>query len=921
MLFFKNAKKLRCQNVAIEKLERALEKMSNGDFNIDVEITDSLPPDERERFTRLKQHLVSIKDSGCRLGRDSDAMADAVKSGNLDYEIDTGKYSGLYSKIGTDINRSIRDVSKPIQEASVRIVKLAENDYTESASHNYQGSFASLFNSIDNVQKRLLSAQNVAEKIARGDTSELENFKKIGKRSENDHLIPAFIGMMEAIRCLIIETKKISSAAVEGKLDVRGDTGKFQGEYFDLINGFNETLDAVSAPLRAAGDAIERMCVNDFTDEMPKNFKGQYLVLTTSTNTLMGRLTALQVALSNLAAGDTSRVEDYRKIGKRSENDRIMPATIAVMDNIRSIIHETKIMTMEVANGNFQGALGDADKYNGGFKDIVSGINNILTMFLTPMDMTLSILTKMSVNDFTETMSSEFKGGFAKLSSAINDVQKRLLSAQNVAEKISRGDTGELEAFRKIGKRSDNDHLVPAFISMMETIQNLIDETARISAAALDGKLDMRGDAGKFQGDYADIISGINGTLDAVAAPVHEVTDVMEKMSHGSISLSVTGKYKGEYEALANSVNLLLTKLGTVIHEVSDILSRIAQGDLNIENVMMFNGDYATISNSLNVIIQSLNQTLGSINDAAEQVDSGAKQVADSSTALSQGATEQASSVEELSASMEEITSQTTQNAQNAIKTNELEKSIQKDADASSAQMAEMLRAMEEINASSDNISKIIKVIEDIAFQTNILALNAAVEAARAGQYGKGFAVVAEEVRNLAGQSSKAAKETTELIENSIKKVGAGTKIAGETSVALSKIITGVSQAGELVNSIASASNEQAAALKQINQGIMVISQVVQTNAASAEECAAASEEMSGQADSLRQNVNAFKLKTDNVLSAQNNVKPKILKNDANTQRQKIEESDRQEEKNKGRIKKTEFRPNISLVDSNFGKY
>jgi methyl-accepting chemotaxis protein len=378
-----------------------------------------------------------------------------------------------------------------------------------------------------------------------------------------------------------------------------------------LISGFNETLDAVSAPLNAAGDAIGRMCANDFTEEMPKEFKGQYLVLSNSVNTLMSRLIGLQSVFVNLADGDTSRVEDYRKVGKRSNNDKIMPATIAMMDTIRNIVKETKRMTMEVANGNIRGARSDVDQFNGGFKEIVSGINDILNTFLAPMDETLNIVTKMSANDYTEIMSGEYKGGFAALSNAINDVQKRLLSAQNVAEKIARGDTSELGNFKKIGKRSENDHLVPAFIGMMETLQSLVDETVKISAAAVEGKLDVRGEATKFQGDYVNIIRGINNTLDAVATPVHEVTDVMGKMAQGSTHVSVKGSYKGEYETLANSVNLLIAKLAAVISEVSDVLSRIAQGDLKIDEVKMFNGDYASISNSLKTIIKSLNITLG----------------------------------------------------------------------------------------------------------------------------------------------------------------------------------------------------------------------------------------------------------------------------------------------------------------------
>lgn len=259
-------------------------------------------------------------------------------------------------------------------------------------------------------------------------------------------------------------------------------------------------------------------------------------------------------------------------------------------------------------------------------------------------------------------------------------------------------------------------------------------------------------------------------------------------------------------------------------------------------------------------LVREFHDLVASITAAAEQVDSGARLVADSSTSLSQGATEQAGSVEELTASLEEITAQTTQNAQSAQSANGLAQRIKLDAEAGNAQMQDMLSSMNEISISSDNIAKIIKVIEDIAFQTNILALNAAVEAARAGQNGRGFAVVADEVRNLAGKSSEAAKETSALIENSLQKVKVGAGIANDTAKSLDKIVSGITETSNLIASIATASNEQAAALEQVNEGIMQISQVAQSNAAVSEEGAAASEELSGQASSLTASVSIFKL-------------------------------------------------------------
>lgn len=296
------------------------------------------------------------------------------------------------------------------------------------------------------------------------------------------------------------------------------------------------------------------------------------------------------------------------------------------------------------------------------------------------------------------------------------------------------------------------------------------------------------------------------------------------------------------------------------INELGEDAEKIADGDLSVKIDSNSDDEIGDLARSFERMRINVHDAISEIHEAADQVAAGAKNVSSASVTLSQGAAEQASSVEELSASIAEIASQTKSNAENADKANELTEETKTNAADGRNDLQKMLAAMEAINQSSTNISKIIKVIDEIAFQTNILALNAAVEAARAGQHGKGFAVVAEEVRNLAARSAKAAKETTDMIEGSIEKVNDGRKIAAETAEALTTIVDQVDNVADLVASIAKASREQSMAIEQINQGVLQVSQVVQGNSATSEQAASASEELSAQADVLKTTADKFQL-------------------------------------------------------------
>ena len=469
------------------------------------------------------------------------------------------------------------------------------------------------------------------------------------------------------------------------------------------------------------------------------------------------------------------------------------------------------------------------------------------------------------------------------------------------AKQLAAGDT-DFEITGAVSK-DEIGQMREAIRTIIKSVRMLADDTNMLIQAANEGKLSVRADAEKHQGSYRTIVEGVNATLDAMIAPIRESAEVLGELAQGNLAIGVESDFAGDFAIIKNALNDTIATLRSYIGEISSVLGDVSAGVLTNSIKSDFKGDFTILKHSINMSIDSFSGVLKDINMAAEEVSLGATQLSGGSQVISQGATEQASALEELTATVSEIADKTKNNANSAAQTNTRSLAAMEYAASGNEKMEQLQLAMEEISTSSASISKIIKVIDGIAFQTNILALNAAVEAARAGTHGKGFAVVAEEVRNLAARSAKAAQETAELIEGSIVKTTAGTKVADETAAALRNIVESIKDTVALSGEIAEASNEQATGVSQVNKGIEQLSNVVQNSSATAQQAAASSEELAAQAEHLKQMVGRFHFKQD-----------KKTTNATETMA-----DDAVSEKHEASFEKTDIK--FVLTDDDFGKF
>ncbi len=682
------------------------------------------------------------------------------------------------------------------------------------------------------------------KKIADGDLT-----MDLKASDDEDEVVPAINTITVSLRALVADANMLSKAAVAGKLDTRADATKHKGDYKKIVEGVNATLDAVIGPLNVAAEYVDRISKGDMPKKITDNYNGDFNEIKNNLNNCIDNINALTIDANMLVKAAIDGKLDTRADASKHMGDykKIVEGVNATLDAVIGPLNVAAEYVDRISKGDIPKKI--TDNYNGDFNEIKNNLNNCIDG-LGGLTEANAVLQRMSVNDYSTNVEGTYQGIYADVGKAVNTVEVRIRHVTDTVNHVANGDITELPDYQKIGRRSEKDQLVPAFIKMMEAIERLIQDATMLSKAADEGKLKTRADASKHTGDYRKVVEGVNATLDSVIEPVNEALRVSKGYASQDFTTRVDPNLKvpGDWLAFKEALNNIGISVSDAITNISVQVTDLAAG-------------------------------AEEANASVEEVSAGASQMAKNTSAVSvnveksmSGIDQVQKAMEDLSRTIQEVATRADVTAKLVQDTTVFSKEGMELAQKTESGMQGITKSSNDVNViileikgQMDKISEIVSLITDLANQTNLLALNAAIEAARAGDAGRGFAVVATEVKSLAAESRASAEKIAEMI-NSLQTqtnsavdavassntgVKQGSEALQETLSSFSKIVTSIDQISKNISDVAAAAEEQAASVEEVTASINEVGGLMQSTSKESTDVAAASEESAAAIDQI----------------------------------------------------------------------
>ncbi len=838
---------------------------------------------------------------------------DRIAKGDIPTKI-TDEYKGDFNEIKNNINQLIDSLNFFVSDmlGMYEQQKAGDLDVMMQADQ-LLGVYNQMANGVNNVAmihiNNLLKILDILQSYAGGDlTPVLE--KLPGKQVIANERLDL---LRDTLKSIISELNEVSVNIEEGKLSYRVDAENFKGAYKEIIGGLNNTLDLVITPLNTTADYIARISIGDIPPKFVDEAKGDFNAIKNNVNALIGNLNSfISDMLENYEqheAGDTDAKIDYTKYdgayaemalgvnnsvslytdllgeiltiveayangdfdkvlrelpGKQKDaNDRMD----ILRTNLLNVVSEIEDLSAAIRKGDLAYNC-DTSKFDQDWAKLVAGLNTMKDEVAKPVNAINSVLGKIALNDHNVTFEDDYEGLWLELQGYTKGVLERIQNVVRILKNISIGDLSDVADLKRVGKRSDNDELIPSMILMIESIQALVDDAEELAKHADAGRLDERVDETKHKGEFKKVIQGFNTTIDNLVEPLRIAASFSDAISKGARFDKLSNDYKGEYKVMADNINVCLTvidnfgqdifnqtqaaingkldersdidkytgnwksmvtgmnnimdAMAAPLSEAGNILEELASGDLRVRMQGEYEGEFDKLSLNINKLGDSLQDLIRNVVEVVEAVSVASNQISLNSNTVASASQEQSSQAEEIATAIEQMARTVTENADNAVSTSDeaknngqiaseggkiVEQTVQKMQDIADV-VSQSAVNIQKLGDSGKQIGQIISVIEEIADQTNLLALNAAIEAARAGEQGRGFAVVADEVRKLAERTTEATKQISSMIKGVQDETQSAVLIMNKGNEEVKLGIEFADQAGQSLSNIVHSTNK-----------------------------------------------------------------------------------------------------------------